>query len=63
MNSAASCRRPVRRIAGTFTTQAFVGAGTVAAEKAKGTAALIGWPRRMPRRSESGLSLRDIASW
>jgi hypothetical protein len=34
MNSAASCRRLVRRIAGTFTTQPGVGAGTVAAEKA-----------------------------
>jgi hypothetical protein len=27
-----------------------------------GTAELIGWPGRLPRRSESGLSLRDIAS-
>ena len=35
MDSAASCRRLVRRIAGTFTTQPGVGAGAVAAEKAK----------------------------
>jgi hypothetical protein len=62
MNSAASCRRLVRRIAGTFTAQPGVGAGTVAAEKAKELRHLSVGPDGCRGAPNRGLSLRDIAS-
>jgi hypothetical protein len=62
MNSAASCRRLVRRIAGTFTAQAAESEPGRSPPRRRRNCRTIGWPRRLPRRSESGLSLRDIAS-